>query len=184
MAIHYIQPYSTAKNIGGAINLAIESLVTTDDDWIVLLDHDVMFLRPDSKFQLEQILNADHNFAILSCMTNRLADRELLVPGMFEETDILKHIEIANAYHKTHYGKVSPTRKNLAAMVLCFKIDTWRFLGRFVENSLKFDSTFCIRAKNSGLNLGIIIGIYVFHLYRMGQPGEARKNYAHLLNEN
>jgi len=182
--VHYIQPYSTIKNIGGAINLAIESLVTSNDDWIVLLDHDVMFLRPDSKFQLEHILQAEHSFDILSCLTNRLAKHSLLVPGMFDETDILKHIETANMYSQVNYGKVSEVRENLAAMVLCFKISTWRKLGRFAENTIGFDSRFCIRAKNQKMKLGLMIGIYVFHLYRMGQPGEAKNNYSHLLNEN
>lgn len=182
--IHYIQPYSISKNIGGAINLAIESLVTSDDDWIVLLDHDVLFLRPDSKKQIEEIL-AVTDCDILSCLTNRLANRDILVPGMFDQTDILKHIEVANQYHSTHYGKVESTRCNLAAMLLCFKISTWKALGRFAENSLKFDSQFCIRCKNSGGKLGLMIGVYVFHLYRMGYTeGEARNNYFHLLPEN
>lgn len=180
--IHYIQPYSISKNIGGAINLAIESLVTSDDDWIVLTDHDVMFLRPDSKKQLENILDAAEDLHVLGCLTNRLAKVYQLVQGMFDETDILKHIECANVFHDKYYGQVKTTRENLAAMVLCFRVKTWRLLGRFAEHTINFDSAFCIRAKNSGLKLGIMMGIYVFHLYRMGTPGEARKNYSHLLN--
>lgn len=183
MGVHYIQPYSTAKNIGGAINLAIESLVTSDNDWIVLTDHDVMFLRPDSKKQIEEILSVT-KYAVLGCLTNRLAKPYQLVECLFNETDILKHIQYANAYHDMNYGEVIPTRENLAAMVMCFQVKTWRQLGMFAENTINFDSTFCIRAKNTGLKLGIMMGVYVFHLYRMGQPGEARKNYSHLLPEN
>lgn len=183
--VHYIQPYSITKNIGGAINLAIESLVTSDEDWIVLLDHDVMFLRPDSKAQLEGILNSpqwDHD--ILSCMTNRLAKPHQLISGLFDETDILKHIEAANIIHKNYNGLVRNTNENLAAMLLCFKVRTWKILGRFSENTINFDSSFCIRAKNTKLKLGIMTGLYVFHLYRMGTEGDVRKNYQHLLNEN
>lgn len=181
--IHYIQPYSITKNIGGAINLAIESLVTTDEDWIVLTDHDVMFLRPDSKYQLEEILSITKQ-DILSCVTNRLARPYQLATGVFDETNILKHIEIANACHEKYYANVLETKELLAAMVLCFKVDTWKKLGRFAENSISFDSQFCIRAKNSRMTLGLMTGIYVFHLYRMGTQGDARKNYKHLIADN
>lgn len=183
MAVHYIQPYSIVKNIGGAINMAIESLVTSDDDWIVLLDHDMLFLRPDSKFQLEEVLMTT-DFHILSCLTNRLANRDLLSPSMFDKTDMLDHIKTADAYHNTFYGKVEPTRSNLAAFMLCFRVGTWKMLGRFQENTISFDSRFCIRAKNMRMRLGLMIGIYAFHLYRMGQPGEAKNNFQHLLPEN
>lgn len=181
--VHYIQPYSTAKNIGGAINLAIESLVSSDDDWIVLLDHDVMFLRPDSKSQIEEILETT-TFDILGPLTNRLAMPTQLVPFLFDEPNILRHIEAANAQHRHQYGVVKQTPDNLAAMVLCFRIGTWKFLGRFAENTLTFDSTFCSRARRTYLKLGIMAGVYVFHLYRMGFEGDPKKNYKHLLNEN
>lgn len=178
--IHYIQPYSTAKNIGGAINLAIESLLTTDGDWIVLLDHDVMFLRPDSKWQIETFLEKT-DIHILGCKTNRLALPYQLEPGMFEETDILKHIAVANELFETRRWNYLITREPLAAMMLCFKVSTWKRLGRFDENILSFDTTFCNRAILSKLTLGVMLGVYVFHLYRMGIPGEARLNYKHLL---
>jgi glycosyltransferase involved in cell wall biosynthesis len=164
--VHYIQPYSIEKNIGCAINAAIRQLNTPDTDWICLLDHDVMFLRPDSKKQLQEILETT-DYDILGTATNRLAIANQLVPEMFDEYDIRKHIECANAMHEANYGKVIPLNDILAAFCLCFRVSTWQKLGGFKENSLQFDSLFCYAARSLKMKLGIMTGIYVFHAYRL-----------------
>lgn len=180
--IHYISPYSTSKNIGGAINLAIESLVTSDEDWIVHVDQDVMFLLPDSKATIEHILHTT-GFDILGPVTNRLGSPGQILHGFFDVPDINVHIGLAKELQ--HAGdRVVQTPESIAAMVMCFKVKTWKELGRFTENTLNFDLTFCGRAKRNHLKLGIMAGVYVFHLYRLGQPGDAKNNYSHLLRDN
>lgn len=166
--VHYIQPYDkqSPPNIGGVINLAIKQLNTDEIDWICLLDHDVMFLRPDSKKQLEQILETT-DYDLLGPVTNRLSMNQQLMPGMFDEYDIRKHIECANALHDANYGKVMPLNDILAAFCLCFRVSTWQKLGRFHENSLQFDSLFSWAARSLKMKLGIMTGIYVFHAYRL-----------------
>lgn len=178
--IHYISPYSIVKNIGGAINAAVEQLSPKDEDWIVLTDHDVMFLLPDSKKQLEEILGTTQ-LDILAPLTNRLAMPYQLVSYMFDVFDIREHIKMATYISTSSYGKVVETRELLAAMVLCFRYDTYKKLGGFVEHSISFDSMFCARAINSNMRLGIMTGIYLFHLYRMWGDVEAKNNYLHLL---
>ena len=180
MAVHYISPFSITKNIGGAINAAVEQLSPIDEDWIVLTDHDVMFLLPDSKKQLEEILNTTQ-LDILAPMTNRLAMPYQLVSGMFDEYDIREHIKKATLVSALNYGEVFETRELLAAMVLCFRYSTYKNLGGFAEHSISFDSMFCARAINANMRLGIMTGIYLFHLYRMWGDVEAKNNYLHLL---
>lgn len=164
--IHYIQPYRPDKNIGRAINEAITLLRASRDDWIVLLDHDVLFLRPDSKEQLETILNATE-YDLLCPVTNRLGQDYQLVQGMFSVTDIREHIDTANRMHTLNYGVALPTINILPAFCLCFRISTWSQIGYFHENTIQFDSLFSIRAIKLGFKLAIMPGIYVFHLYRM-----------------
>lgn len=166
--IHYIQPYDkqAPPNIGGAINSAIRQLNADPSEWIVLLDHDIMFLRPDSKKQLEEILETT-DFDILGVATNRLAMSHQLVPCMFDVTDIREHLKCANAMHEANYGKVIQIQDILAAFCLCFRISTWIKLGGFHENSLQFDSLFSIAARRAKIKLGICTGIYVFHAYRL-----------------
>lgn len=185
MNIHYISPYDSSpqKNIGGAINCAIEQLNAADEDWIVHVDQDVLWLLHDSKKHFEHILRAPNAPDIVGPMTNRLANPHQLSPTFFDEKDLEIHIQHAKILFSENRYNVQPTNLNLAAFTLAFKVSVWKRVGKFVENDIRFDSQFCINAKSAGFKLGIAIGIYVFHLYRMCQEGEARKNYKHLLPE-
>lgn len=163
--VHYISPFSIEKNIGKAVNDAISCLKSNPNDWVCLTDMDVMFLRPDSKAQLEEILSKT-DFGVLGAVTNRLAQNYQLVHGMFDVFDVREHILKANELHELNYGTVIPTHAVLAAFCLCFKVSTWQIIGGFREACLSFDSQFSITARKKGFKTGIMTGIYVYHLYR------------------
>lgn len=167
--IHYISPYSTSTppNIGGAINDAIRQLAPADDDWIVHVDQDVCFLRPDSKAQIAKVLEGT-DYDVLGGLTNRLSGTHQLYGEQFNsETDIREHIAIAQYCHTRHYGEVVQTDVNLAAFLMAFRVQTWKKVGGFVENHVRFDSYFTDDVMRLGGKLGIMKGVYVFHLYRM-----------------
>lgn len=182
MKTHYLQPYdkNSPPNIGAAINAAIKATISGPDDWFVLLDHDTMFLLPDSKRQLEEILEST-DFDILGPLTNRLAAQTQLVRGVFDTTDLLDHIHTANTCSRLQYGKVYDVNDPLAAFCLCFRRRTWTELGGFPENNIQFDYLFCSRALRDGKRLGVMTGIYVFHLYRLWSEGDARREISHLV---
>lgn len=166
-------------NIGGSINEAIDQLNADTNDWIILTDHDVCWLRADSKRQLIEIL-ANTEYDVLGPVTNRLSMPHQVIEPMFDISDMTEHIKVANYQHETQYGKVIPTTDILAAFCLCFRISTWRELGRFTENCIQFDSIFSCDAVNKGYKLGIMPGIYVFHLYRMWSDN-AKFDIKHLI---
>lgn len=179
--IHYIQPYRIDRNIGKAINDAIIQLRPEQNDWICLTDHDVCFLRPDSKAQLEEIL-AKADYDLLSPVTNRLAMNHQLINGMFDCYDMREHQKAANACHEEMHGVIDRTYSVLAAFCLCFKVSTWEKLGRFIENSMAFDSLFSYMALNEDMKLGIMRGIYVYHHYRAWSDNPTQE-VSHLLQE-
>lgn len=181
MSIHYIQPYDSSqkRNIGGSINSAITQLNANDEDWVCLTDHDVLWLRSDSKAQLEHILN-NTDYDLLGPLTNRLANDYQLVANMFNEDSISKHIECANARHEIAYGEVMPYTHVLAAFCLCFKVKIWKLLGGFTENNIVFDTNFAQKAHENKLKCGLMTGIYLLHLYRWGSPNPSR-DIKHLL---
>lgn len=169
MQIHYIQPYSTEKNIGKAINEAINRLLPCDgSDWIVLTDHDMLWLLPDSKAQVERILRGT-NYDILGCMTNRIRSVEQLVGGRFSEDDrIREHIRIAETCRANAGDHVKPATGVVAAFMLCFQVNLWVRVGGFVEGVLNFDTQFCWEAqKIAEARIGIMAGVYVWHSYRL-----------------
>jgi len=165
--IHYISPYRTDKNIGGGINLAIRQLNPLPNDWIVHVDQDVCFLRPDSKKQIAEVLEYT-DYDVLGCLTNRLSGTHQLYQGEFNDSgDMREHIAIANHCHAGAYGRVLPTSINIAACMMAFRVRTWWDVGGFSENSIRFDSEFTNDVMRRGGKLGIMAGVYVFHLYRM-----------------
>lgn len=178
MAIHYISPYSTTKNIGGAINDAINALNVPDSDWIVHLDQDAMWLLPDSKARLERILSTT-DYDILGPVTNRLAMPYQLASGMFDVTDIKIHFEVAK---KLESDIVEPYPHVLAAFCLCFRISTWKQLGGFKQNDVTFDLMFSLMAHKAKMKLGLMVGIYIFHSYRIWSDN-AKNDIKHLLAE-
>jgi glycosyltransferase involved in cell wall biosynthesis len=177
MVVHYVSAYSREKNIGKAINDSIRQLNADDEDWICSTDHDILWLLPDSKAQLEDIL-AKTTFDVLGPLTNRLGGPTQLVPDMYDETDILRHIAVAQDRDNNYRGDVIGTHEFLAAFCLCFRVKTWKALGGFQEGNLSFDWLFSEMAKKMGFKLGICAGIYVFHLYRLGKN---KDDYSHLL---
>lgn len=177
--IHYISPYRSDKNIGKAINDAIKQLNANPENWICHCDMDVLWLRPDSKKQLEEILETT-DFDILGPLTNRLSMNHQLMGGMFYEYDMCKHAECANVLNDANYGKVVQIQDILAAFCLCFRVSTWQKLGGFYENSLQFDSLFSIDARRDKMKIGIMTGIYVFHAYRL-LSDNPKQDIAHLI---
>ena len=168
MKLHWISPYATDKNIGKAINDAINTLKAADEDWICLTDHDILFLQPDTKAHIEQILLST-DFKVLGCLTNRLRMRNQLYERRFDyEGDISIHVDRAKEVWGAHEGSVTETREPLAAFMLCFQRSTWAELGGFASERLNFDLLFGRRALKGGYKTGIMQGIYVFHLYRWG----------------
>ena len=166
MRVHYISPYdSKNKNIGGAINSAIQQLNPDPKDWIVHIDQDAFWLLPDSKKQLEEILSTT-NYDLLGPVTNRLAQRYQLAYGYFDQFDIREHVKYAKRLQEDNYSVIQSTPNILAAFCLCFRVSVWEKI-KFIENSLQFDSQFSITAKKMGFKSGILLGIYVYHNYRI-----------------
>lgn len=178
MKIHYISPFSRQKNIGLAINQAIKDLRTNDDDWIALNDMDTLWLLPESKAVLEQILETT-DFDILGAVTNRLAMPTQVIPGIADDWNIINHIGYARKILEANGTNVREVGDILAAFCLCFRVKVWQNIP-FKENSIQFDSMFCLDAMRHKYKLGIMEGIYLFHLYRPLSDNPAY-DYHHLL---
>ena len=165
---HWLSPYDPASppNIGKAINDAIEALKTGHDDWIILTDYDILWLLPDSKKHLMQVL-AETDYDVLGVMTNRIRSKEQLVNEIFCEVDSIEwHMGRAKAAWETWGKDIKPAQGVIAAFCMCFSVGTWKRLGGFPEASITFDSVFSHRARRMGMKLGICEGIYIYHNYR------------------
>lgn len=178
MKIHYITPFSTDNNIGKEYNDRISDL--PDDCYIVLRDGDTMFLRSDFGEHIEQIINHNSKYHLITCMTNRIGLPNLLVKGMFDEIDITEHLRKANELYDLNYLDVKPCLV-APGMLMIFHKSVWNKV-KFQEKSIYFDKQFSNDVRRLGMSIGCATGLYIFHLYRLGKenPRFYKKHLLHL----
>lgn len=178
--VHYVSPYDVTRNFGRAINEACQ--VCQPDEWICIRDGDTLFLNPDWGVQIEEALFLHGTqFDLIGCMTNRLNDEHQLHNGIFsDESDIRVHMRIARELQLKNASNVEPTMGDIAAM---FMLIPYRIISawKFEENRIDFDRDFSQAMRLNGMRLGLMTGLYIFHLYRMWAKFPAKET-KHLLS--
>lgn len=166
--IYYFAPFDSEKNIGRSHNQHCE-IVPNAEDWICITDSDVLFLLPDTKKQIEDIIRKHGNdYQVFGCLTNRIASPHQRYKGYFETSAQIKyHKHIAQKCQTENYADVEETTINVAGFLMIFQKKTWDKY-RFSDNSIRFDSEFTDKVKANGGKLAIMQGVYVFHDYRLG----------------
>lgn len=166
--IHYSNPYATDKNIGGALNEFCS--MVPDGDWICLQDGDIMYLTPDWGKQIsEAVMKHGDRYDLIGCMTNRLARPIQRHQGEFSnDHDIRNHYRIAKDLSEQNWAEVKDitSSRYIAGMFMLFPKTTWNKV-KFIEDNIAFDDQFSkgvIRARG---RLGLMTGLYVYHLYRL-----------------
>lgn len=182
MKIHYIQPYALDRNIGREYNEEIALL--PGDDWVCIVDHDVMFLEPHTKDIIAKIVQSGTEYKLLSCYTNRLGT----IPGQLhegrrsEDPDVRSHIAIAKGRRGLYGMQVEEYDGPVAGMLMLMPVWLAKEI-RFVEgtyNDVNFDIHFTQCVRNRGHKVGLMKGVYVFHLYRFGQ-NDPQQQIKHLI---
>lgn len=166
--IWYSNPYSTEKNIGKALNEFCE--LVPDNDWICLQDGDMMYLTPDWGLQIEKAVEKYGNhFSLIGCLTNKLGRDIQRYKGEFcNNENINYHFEIAEKLRKEHFAEIEDIthKKQIAGLFMLFPKSLWNEI-KFKENIPDFDDEFSKEVINKGGKLGLMKGLYVYHLYRI-----------------
>lgn len=178
--VWYSNPYSTEKNIGKALNDFCENV--PDGDWICLQDGDILYLTSDWGKQIEDVIKKHgQNYGLMGCMTNRLGRAIQRIGDMDSNHDILKHYDTAVKMSKQHWAEVEDItkKKYIAGMFMLFPKSLWKKV-KFRENTASFDDHFSKDVLKKGYKLGLMKGLYVYHLYRAWSSNPS-KDRAHLL---
>ncbi|MEY3421059.1 MAG: Cellulophaga phage phi17:1 [Bacteroidota bacterium] len=187
--IYSFTPFDSDKNFGKACNDHC-ALVPNDEDWILLRDSDTTFLTPDFPQQIQSIVDRYHNdFDLISCYTNRLGLKYQLYGGdISENTEIKHHIEIAKKLHEEKFDKVAKLNKNVAGFFLLFSKKAWKE-HPFEEGLLVTKKDYDGKEKSGYIDywfsnyfarkkrVGIALGLYVFHVYRLFNKSRLDQNH-------
>jgi len=180
--IHYVTPYSIDKNFGRAYNEACE--LAPAGSWICLRDGDTMFLNPAWGMIINAAV-ADHgeDYRLIGCYMNRLADTHQLHQLRFNESpDITEHLRIAKNRFDAYGTEVVPISSTqiIAGAFMLFPKWVWEktpFREKCVDADVWFNRD--IRHNHAG-SIGIMPGLYIFHLYRMWATNDPRHEVKHL----
>lgn len=182
MQIFKFQPFSTTKELGKEYN-AHCTLVPDPEDWILILDHDAQIMVPEAYQVIENAITKYPGTAIFSALTNRVGYPQQCYVGQISDNDSYLHHR-AIAAHMAEKFKDGTCQEafTVAGFLLLFKKSFW-LKNPFQENiispeGLYFDKAFCMYAKNNGMKIRIINGVYVFHAYRIHKD---RYDKSHLI---
>jgi hypothetical protein len=165
--IYYFTPFIKG-NLGEAYNHYCD-LVPNDEDWITLVDGDVMQLHTNWADIWYKIIEQNNNAGIISCLTNRVAksNKNQLCYDMYNETDILKHkLYASKIFNEKKYSTKKMNGGFLSGFFFAFKKSTWKQVNKFDDGILHIDKKFYNKVKQIKPCL-IAEGFYVLHYYRM-----------------
>lgn len=164
--VYYSTPWRSDKNIGKANNDFISLL--PDDAWVVIMDGDALWLRPDWGLCIEKvIMNAPDEYGLIGCVTNRLGGLHQCYENRFStDMDMFNHYEIANKLWEEEGTRIDPT-SGVAGVCMIFKKEIWRKAGGFKENTITADTDFNKSVIRLGYKIGLAKGLYMMHSYRV-----------------
>lgn len=167
--IYYFSPFDLGKNLGKGYNAHME-LLPNDDDWGCLTDGDVMFLTTDYGKQIQDIVNLYPDTGLFTCITNRVGQLEQCYNKQISENyDLRYHETLAKDIQRRDYLTVRDLNIVISGHLMLVRKDTWRKVGGFYEQGiLAVDNKFSFRVMKAGLKVRCMMGVYVFHKYRIG----------------
>lgn len=182
--IYEFIPYSHEKNFSKAINQYC-SIVPNDNDWIIIRDGDTSHTTSHWQSIIrEVILKHGNEYALFGAKTNRIGSTHQRVKGMFNIYDMREHWKKGQELFETHQYNVEENKNGVAGFFMMFQKKTWNKI-KFDESKDRckyFDTYFFQDIKRAKFKSADILGLYVFHFYRIWEHSErsARSSRKHL----
>ena len=167
MKIHNIIAYSKDGNLGMAYNEAIT--MVGESDWVCFLDHDAMFTTTDWYSQLYEILEANPQYGLFACMTNRIFMYYQKFKEISEHNHDIKYHRNFGKHIQTQYrtNVMDITQQSsLSGVLMLISKKTWNTVGGFKDGFLGVDNDMHKKCTKNNINVGLMTGVYVYHWYR------------------
>ena len=170
--IWFFTPYSWDKKLFEAWDQYMD-LVKNPEDWVCMMDGDVLFLLADFGHQMQQYIDKYPDSGLLTTYASRAHRNEYIRKGCDENNpSILYHYDNAVKCHKTLHLQVKPLQKPALGHVILIKKSTWLKIRDRVSQ-LTSDAKILgvdVRISRAIAELGmpqlLMRGIYVLHYFR------------------
>jgi GT2 family glycosyltransferase len=177
--IHIKTPFALDKNLGKAYNDAFKDV--PEDDWVCLIDYDVMFLTPNSIRIMYDYVDKFPDAGLFTCLTNRihpLAMEQLYFGAPSENADIRYWQRNATAQEINTETKVTEIHREVSGFLMLISKKVWSQIKFWeAKKCLGIDTDFTQRVIASGRKIYRMDRLIVWHSYRLNDI----KDKTHLL---
>ncbi len=163
-------PFSLEKRLGKAYDDAC-SQVPNDDDWILILDHDVLLsLIPETIQNIYGYVERYPATDLFTCYSNRNhpAMKDQLLNGeLSRDTNITTHINLAIKQQDQLFS-VTRIEHLFAGFFMLFKKSLWNEIKFDIDRKcIGIDTTFAKEVQRKKKLVLRMDGVYVWHSYRL-----------------
>lgn len=171
--IHTYIPYAPKEqvyNLGWAYNNFM-NIIPNEEDWVCFLDHDATFTTKTWYTQLEDIIEANPEYGLFTCIVNRIGQR-YQVPQNIDQNnhDMFYHRSVGKSFAKERYSTVTDITNVgsnlLSGVLMLVQKKTWNVIGGCPEGFLGVDNQIHKRCIQNNIKVGRMDGFYLYHWYR------------------
>jgi glycosyltransferase involved in cell wall biosynthesis len=165
--IEFVVPYAFDKNLGRAYNEIFEK---TTADYVCLMDGDIMFFHNDFGHFISEAISHNPGGGIYTCLTNRIGNPEQRFQGRVSpNANMLMHKKTAYNLRRKYGYKAVIAKQRTSMLLSVIPKKVWEEF-RFMDGLMNVDWDFSSRVMQK-YPIYILQGLYVFHLYRLGEGG-------------
>lgn len=170
--IWYFTPYSFEKKLFEAWD-AYMDLVKDPEDWVCMMDGDVLFLIANFGHQMQEYIDKYPGTGLFSTYASRAHRLEYIRRGCdMNNPSILYHYDKAETCFKTLHLMVKPLEKPALGHLILLKKSTWTLIREKVKkytadkNLLGVDVKISRAISEAGMPVLLMRGMYVLHFFR------------------
>lgn len=177
--IHIKTPFALDKNLGAVYNKAFECVA--DEDWVCLIDYDVMFLTPNSIRIMYDYVSKYPEAGMFTCLTNRIHPlaKDQLYGDVPSEIDSVRYWQnIAELAEIQTFEDITVINHEISGFLMLVSKKVWNNI-KFLESGkcLGVDNDFSLNVLAAGKKIYRMNRLVVWHSYRLDDI----KNKKHLL---
>lgn len=173
--IWFFTPYDDQKRLFYAIDRYI-GLIKNENDWVVITDGDIAFLRPDFGEVIKRYTADYPDTGLFTCYASRCHYPIQMLPGVNMNSDsILYHKKIADQCAKDNKNRIDEINGKIAGHLMVIRKGTWVNIRDEVyhktirKNILGVDSKISYAVLEAGLKIRLIKELYILHYCRLAE---------------
>jgi hypothetical protein len=180
--IWFFTPFAHDKKFLDAIDRHF-NLIANPNDWVVIMDGDTSFLRPDFGDVVKRYTDLFPDTGLLTCYASR-CHYQCQVPAGVDmyNPSILYHKSISNVQAELFKNKVVELDRRIAGHLMVIRKSTWTLIRAEVYRTatakliLGVDTKISNAILKSGLKIRLMKELYLLHYLRMEEGFDFKKH--------